>query len=69
MYLIKALSSPLPSEESNLKDNKVIACLGPKAIHKSLSDKVHGNNPAGREKTFFISKTGILKENRVRTGI
>lgn len=69
MYLMKVLSSLLPSEESNLKDNKVIVCLGPKAIHKSLSDKVHGNNPAGREKSFFISKTGILKENGVRTGI
>lgn len=68
MYLMEALSSQLPSGESNLKGNEAIACFSSKTFHKYLSVKGHGDYPEG-EKKFFISKTGILKEKEVEVGL
>lgn len=65
MYLIKSYRSPLPSGEIDLKDNKLIARVSPKAIHKSLSDRNMDIAQQGGKRAFFISKTGIVKENKL----
>lgn len=49
MCLMEALSSPLSSGESELKDSEAIACFS----SMYLSDKGHENNPEGEKNPLF----------------